>query len=350
MARSGHYHINYKQEITILNTVNRKLFTTMGIIFSLVLPLLIGNYWLNTLNFALIAVIGALGLNILTGLTGLISIGHGAFVAIGAYVAAILSSYGFSFIFVFFLTAIITMLFGLIVGLPALRLEGLYLAVSTFVFHFIILYVIAKLSNFTGGHNGMSIAKPVIGSWVINTQIEFYYLIIPFIIVLMIFASNIKFRSKLGRALVAIRDSDVAATTMGINLIKYKVLAFGISSFYAGIAGCLFAYLVGFISPDHFGIEMSIGYLAMLIAGGMGTIPGAVIGALFISILPEALRMGVNFFNDLIPQLTSIFALLSQSVYGLIIILFLMYEPKGLYGIWQNIKEKMNAFPYRHSK
>ncbi|WP_099363557.1 branched-chain amino acid ABC transporter permease [Fredinandcohnia onubensis] len=350
MARSGNFHINYRQEITLLNTVNRKLYVTLAIILSLGLPLFLGNYWLNTLNFALIAVIGALGLNILTGLTGLISIGHGAFVAIGAYVAAILSSYGFSFILVLFLTAIITMLFGFIVGLPALRLEGLYLAVSTFVFHFIVLYVIAKLSNFTGGHNGMSITKPVIGSWVVNTQLEFYFLIIPFVIGLIILAINIKFRSKLGRALVAIRDSDVAAATMGINLIKYKVLAFGISSFYAGIAGCLFAYLVGFISPDHFSIEMSIGYLAMLIAGGMGTIPGAVIGALFISILPEGLRMAVNFFNDLVPQLTSMFALLSQSVYGLIIILFLMFEPKGLYGIWKNIKGKFDSFPYKHSE
>ncbi len=303
-----------------------------------------GNYLLYIINLTVIAAIIALGMNLLLGSAGLISLGHAGFVAVGAYTAGIFAEHlAFPFWMTVTLAGLITGAIGVVVGLPALRLKGLYLGLATLAFHFIAVHIIEHWEDVTGGANGLMVPRPALGSFVFDTDLTFFYIATPLALLLGLGMANV-LRSRFGRALVAIRDSDVAAEAVGVNLARYKTLAFGISAAYAGVAGSLLAHYLGYISPDHFTIMLSIEYVVMIIVGGVGSVLGAVLGAIFITLLPEGMRFAEEALRAPFPHL--VFPDLRALVMGLVLILFIAFEPEGLAGRWRKIREYWTTWPF----
>ncbi len=349
---SGYFNTNYRDEIKIFQTRFVKFWLGLFALFLVLFPYLADSYLIYLINISMISIIAALGLNILTGYTGQISLGHAAFLAIGAYTSGILTTkLGISFWFALPAAGFFAAFFGFLVGIPALRLKGLYLIMATMAFSFIIQHVLIRWDSLTSGLSGLSVPYPRIGSFVIDDDRRYYYLILVVTVIAVAFARNL-FRTKVGRAFIAIRDQDVAAKVMGINLTKYKVLSFVISSFYAGIAGSLYAHYITNITPEHFSLMLSIEYIAMIIVGGMGSILGSIYGAPFIILLPEGLKILADFLSESFPLIDRVvansFFEIKNGAYGLIIILFLIFEPKGLYGRWQTIKTYWTTWPYTY--
>ena len=303
-----------------------------------------GNYLLYLVNLTAIAAIVAMGMNLLLGCAGLISLGHAAFLAVGAYTAAILANrLGFPVWMTVALSGLVTGGIGVIVGLPALRIKGLYLGLATLAFQFITDHVIVHAETLTGGANGMIVPAPTLGSFAFDTDLRFYYIAAPLALLLGLAMVNLQ-RSRFGRALVAIRDSDVAAEAVGVNLARYKTLAFGVSAAYAGVAGSLLAHYLGYIGPDHFTVMKSIEYVVMIIVGGPGSILGSLLGAIFVTWLPEVMRFGEEALRSFFPHL--VFPDLRAIAMGLVLILFIAFEPEGLAGRWRKIREYWTTWPF----
>ncbi len=333
---------NYYEDIRYFDESYKRVLMVVFIAFLMTIPFLAEGYLIFTLNVILINIIITVGFNILMGYTGLFSLGHAAFMAIGAYSSVLLyGSVGFPYWLCLILSGIIAMLAGMIIAIPALRLHGIYLAIATMSFAFIIEEIIVRWESLTHGLDGIATEDPSFGSLVLSTDQEKYYLILFITILLTCLAKNIV-RSNFGRAFAAIRDNDVAAETMGINLAKYKIIAFGISAFYAGVGGSLFAHLVGYISPENFGLLISIGFLVMVTVGGPASIRGSILGALLISFLPEGIRLIKDFFPSEVVNMAG----LQGIAYGAIIIGFIMFEPQGLNGIWLKLKLSWSTFPF----
>ncbi|HOP47104.1 MAG TPA: branched-chain amino acid ABC transporter permease [Desulfobacteraceae bacterium] len=345
--RSGDYHTTYKEEIAILQTSFVKVWVGLFIVALISFVSVADNYFIYIVNLCAIATIGSLGLNILTGLTGQISIGHAAFLAIGAYSSAILVKNGFPLLLSLPISGFIATACGFVVGIPSLRLRGLYLAITTFAFGYIVEHVANMWVSLTNGANGMMVQPASILGVNFDTDRSFFFLVFPITILAVLFGRNM-IRSKMGRAWVAIRDRDLAAETMGIGLSRYKLYAFAVSSFYAGIAGALYAHYMQFIGPTHFELYLSVQYLAMIIIGGLGSILGSIFGAVFMTILPELLKYLPDIFRESWPLIIERFADINLMLYGLIIMLFVIIEPKGLYGIWNNTKVYWRMWPYMH--
>jgi branched-chain amino acid transport system permease protein len=296
------------------------------------------SYWMDVINRIGIAIIGAIGLNILTGYTGQISLGNAAFLAVGAYTTAYLGGHtSLPFLVVIPLSGITTAVAGMIFGIPSLRLKGLYLAMATLAAHFIIEFGATHWNAVTGGVAGVSVTPAAAMGRALDSDSRLFYLIFALVFLLGFFAKNL-FRTKVGKAFLAIRDREVSAESMGVSLFKYKLMSFGISSFYVGVAGSLLAYQARYISPENFPIQLAIDYLAMIIIGGMGSILGSVLGAIFITGLPELLRLGASGMSDAFPALVGLFASLKLGAFGLAIVLFLVFEPDGLASRWRKIK------------
>jgi branched-chain amino acid transport system permease protein len=313
----------------------------------IVCPFFLSRYQLSILNEMGIAVIGALGLNLLVGYTGQISLCHGGFLAIGAYTTALVSDkFGLPFLITLPLSGIMAALLGMIVGVPALRLKGLYLALGTLAFGFIIDYVLFHW-DLTQGDMGMAVKRISLGGFVIRTESQFFYFIVLIVALATLCAKNIT-RSKIGRNFVAIRDRDVAAEAMGIALAKHKVMAFGISSFYAGIAGALLAHYLKWIVPGAFGLSLSIAYIAMVILGGLGTILGSVLGAVLITGIPHVIVYATDLVKDAYPVLGGLIVDLKLGIFGLIVVLALLFEPQGLAGIYRRSKLYWKTWPFRY--
>ncbi len=328
---------------------NRWVKVWTGILFFLMLvsPAFLSRYQLSFLNEMGIAVIGALGLNLLIGFTGQISLGHGAFLAIGAYTTALLTGKaGLPFILSLPLSGLSAALLGMIVGIPSLRLKGLYLALGTLAFGFIIEYIIFHW-DLTQGDMGMSVKRIGIGNWMLKTERQFFYFIMVFTVFSVFITKNIA-RSKIGRSFIAIRDRDTAAEAMGVPLAKYKIMAFGISSFYAGIAGCLWAHYHRWIVPGSFDVSLSIAYIAMIVLGGLGTVLGSVFGAILITGIP----IGIIYITDLLktsfPALSGMIVDFKLGIFGIIIVATLLLEPRGLVGIYHRIKVYWKTWPYKY--
>ncbi len=239
--------------------------------------------WQTLIGFA---IIGAVGLNLLTGFTGQISLGHAAFIGVGGYATAILiTRVGIPFWFALPAAGLISAAVGLIIGIPSLRVKGLYLVIATLAAQFILEYVFMHWESMTRGIRGINVPPPSLGGFVFDTEKSFYFLTLFLVILGVGFARNLV-RTKWGRAFVAIRDRDLAAEIMGINLFRYKLVAFGLSSFYAGIAGGLWANFMKVVTPEHFPFSLSIQYLAMIIVGGLGSVLGSIMGAIFMTLGP----------------------------------------------------------------
>jgi branched-chain amino acid transport system permease protein len=347
-VKCGGFRVSYRSDERIFDTA----WPVVGLLVLLaalaVVPRVATTYWLDVLNRIGIAIIGALGLNILVGFTGQISIGHAAFLAVGAYSTAILeANAGLPFYLAIPLAALITSGFGLIFGIPSLRLKGLYLAIATLAAHFITTYGIVHWERMTKGVLGFMVPPAVIFGVPLDSDARVFYLIFALVVPATLFTRNL-FRTRVGRAFIAIRDRDVAASVMGVSLLRYKLLAFVISSFYAGVAGGLMAHHSRILFPDSFTLLVAIDYLAMIIIGGLGSILGSIYGAIFMTLLPEVLKLTATSLTGIYPQAFGVIASARDVVFGLAVILFLMYEPQGLARIWTRARSYWQLWPYSY--
>ncbi len=315
------------------------------------IPLLTDQYWMGSLIIPfLIFSLSALGLNFLTGYAGQLSLGHAAFMGIGAYGAVILyGRYGVPLIPSLLGGGLISAFVGALFGLPALRIKGFYLAVSTLAAQFIIEWVITHVKWIGGGVYATIDTPPlVIVGWYIDTPVEKYYLTLAIVVALTVFAKNLT-RSRVGRAWMAIRDRDIAAEIMGISLFRYKLLAFSVSSFYAGVAGGLmsFTYYAA-ANIEEFNLLLSFRLLGMIIIGGMGSILGSFLGAGFIVLLPIFINQLLGGFGKVAGRLvtTDLLANTELMVFGALIVFFLIVEPLGLARLWQTFKSYLRLWPF----
>jgi len=303
-----------------------------------------GDYMVYLLNLTGIWIVVALVLNLLTGCTGLVSFGHAALVSVGAYTAGVLVvRHGIPFWVAIPAAVLVTALIGIIIGLPALRMKGAYLALATLAAQFIIEHVIVRWESLTGGASGLALPEPGLGPFSLDTPERFYYVVAGTVVALAFGIANIM-RSRLGRALLAVRDSEIAAETMGVNLARYKALAFGISAGYAGAAGGLYACYISYISPESFTFIRSIEFVLMIVIGGLGSILGSLLGAMFVTLLPELIRSLEGTLRSAYPQL--LFPDLKNMVLGLALILMIAFRPDGLAGLWRQIKRYWTTWPF----
>ena len=306
------------------------------------------RYYLYVLNVAGIYMILTVGLDLLSGYTGLISLGQAAFLAIGAYASAILvDQLGVPFAASLFLSPLIAGLAGLVIGFPALRISGMYLALTTMGFGFIVHRLIIALRTWTQGAGGLAVSPPELFGYVLKSDTESYYLIYTFVVLAVIGGRRMA-RSKIGRAFTAIRDSEPAAEAAGINLSKYKLLSFFVSGWFAGLAGVLFAHTSRFVSTDHFSMLLSISFIVMVLVGGVGSIYGAVLGTLFIVLLdnlfvPQAKDWIAGFIKVEVGEVQAL-------LFGLTMFLFILFQPQGLYGMWLKIRIYWKLFPFNPKK
>jgi branched-chain amino acid transport system permease protein len=310
-------------------------------LFLLAAPWILGEYMLAQMTFILIYSIAGLGLMLLAGFTGQFSIGHAAFLGVGAYTQAVLTGMGWPFPVALAVAAGLSAAVGVVVGLPALRVKGIYLGIATLSFGFIVEEVFARWESVTGGNAGKSVGSPDIFGWKADTGDSFYFLCLAITVLCTLGVINL-LRSSTGRAFVAIRDSEISAQSMGINLAYYKTLSFAISAALAGVGGALYAHQIRFLSPDQFNIIQSIDLLLMVVIGGLGFIHGAFLGAIFLIGLPQGISAVKDFLPDAIGQAPG----LKSVIYGAVLIAFVMFEPMGLYGRWLKIRTYLQLFPF----
>jgi branched-chain amino acid transport system permease protein len=336
---------NYYQDIRLFRYRSTFLWYLALVVGLLLVPIGLNDYILSQLTFVGIYSIASVGLMLLTGYTGQISLGHAAFFAIGSYTAAILTTSGSPFLLALPAAGTLAALVGIVIGLPALRLTGLYLAIATMGFSFIVEEVLVRWESMTRGNMGMYLLPPSVGPVSFDSERSYFYLALVCLILTVLAARNI-LRSPTGRALIAIRDSEVAAQTMGIDLAKYKTMAFAISAFFTGIAGALYAHKMLFINPESFTILVSIELLVMVIIGGLGSLHGAVYGAAFVIFLPQLIIQTKGYLPHFLRDQTG----LEPALYGLMIILFILFEPMGLYGRWLKLRFYFEMFPLYKSE
>jgi branched-chain amino acid transport system permease protein len=346
---SGTFNQNYGQDMAIFRTRAQWIMLIAFLVFLFVCPPFLSNTILTVLIIIGITVIAVLGLSILTGYCGQISIGHAGFMAVGAYTSGILTAkLGFSFWAALPCSAIGAGLVGLIFGLPSLKIKGFYLIMATIAAQFIIIWVILQFQNVTGGANGLAVPRPEIGGFVIKSKGSYFYLVLIIACLATFLAKNIV-RTRVGRAFIAIRDNDLAAEVMGINLWSYKLLAFFIGCAYAGVAGSLLVHYIAFASVDQFPFINSVLYLGMLIVGGMGSITGAIFGTVFLKLLDQLVTISGPVLAATFPAIAAqAAASLSLIMRGLIIIIFLIFEPRGLAHRWEMVKAYYRLWPFSY--
>jgi branched-chain amino acid transport system permease protein len=341
----GVYHPTYADDMALRTTPASRIRLAIVLLGALLFPFVASDYAVGEANRLGIAIIGALGLNILVGFTGQISIAQGAFMAIGGYTTAIMTvNYGLPFWLSLPTAGLMTAAIGAVFGIPSLRLKGLYLLIATLAAQVIVEWLILHLVWLTKGSSGIyGIKPPAFGPLEFSDRRAFYFLMLTLVIIAVLFAANL-FRTRIGRAFVAIRDQDIAASVIGVDLFRYKLLAFGVSSFYVGIAGALQAHDRLIVSPEYFNITVSIEFLGMIIIGGLGSLSGAIYGAAFIRLLPAALSMltaAIGFAGANV-------GVLQQAVFGLAIVGFLIFEPYGIAKIWRDVKDYFRLWPFSY--
>ena len=350
---SGEYKTDYKRDMTLYALpISRFAVGLMVLLFFVAAPLLMSEYQLTLLSLVAIAVVGALGLNILVGYAGQLSIGHAAFMSVGAYTAAnLVTKLDMPFLLTLPAGGLMAAAVGLIVGIPSLRIKGIYLAIATLAAQFIIEWIINHSPSISGGvQASIEINRPTILGWKLDQAVELYLFLVTIAAIAIVCTQNLV-RSRIGRAFIAIRDQDIAAEIIGISVFKYKLYAFGISSFYAGVTGVLYTYYLGIASYEQFTLVVSIDYLAMIIIGGLGSILGSVLGAFFITLLPIGIRLFMENIGSLFLEPEALASIISQMrliVFGSLIIIFLIMEPEGLNRLWINIRNYFRVWPFSY--
>jgi branched-chain amino acid transport system permease protein len=345
----GIRNFSYSGDMAIVRTKTQWVFVAGLLALLFTAPLYLNHYWLSVSNIIGITIIAAVGLNILVGFCGQLSIGHVGFIAVGAYTSAILTHrFGAPFLVGLVSAGVVAGLVGIIFGLPSIRVKGFYLAITTIAAQFIIIWVIEHW-NLTGGFQGLTVPLASIGGLVFASESSLFYLIIVITIICVLVGINLS-RTKVGRAFIAVRDNDLAAEVMGINLLYYKLLAFFIGCFFAGIAGSLYAHYTGSLNPEQFSFTESILYVGMIIIGGLGTNLGPILGVIFIRILQQVL------LGNVVPWLEHTFTMfppgfasgVAPMLFGLVIVLFLVLEPRGIAHRWSLLKAAYRLWPFSY--
>ncbi|MES2584345.1 MAG: branched-chain amino acid ABC transporter permease [Pseudomonadota bacterium] len=335
------FKTDYGQDINLAKHGGHVFWYSLLMVFLLAAPWLLTEYSLAQLNLVLIYAIAGLGLMLLAGFTGQFSLGHAAFLGVGAYTQAYLTGIGMPFLLSLGVSGLLSALIGIVVGLPALRLKGIYLGMATLSFGFIIEEVFARWESVTGGNAGKSVAGVNLFGYDIGSGEGFYFVCLVVTVACTLGILNL-LRSPTGRAFVAIRDSEISAQSMGIHLAYYKTLSFSISAALAGFAGALYAHNLRFISPDQFNLLQSIDLLLMIVIGGLGSVHGVFLGAVFLIILPQGISAMKGFLPEFIGQAPG----LKSVIYGSVLIAFVLFEPMGLYGRWLKVRTYLQMFPF----
>ena len=349
---SGDFRTSYAADTTIFPTRTGRNFAIAGIAALCFAPQLFSEYWLSISIQIGIFSIAALGLNILVGFTGQISIGHAAFFLFGAFTSAYISNnFPIPVFFAIPLAGVVTALVGLIFGVPAARLKGLYLVIATLAAQYILLDFFSRAEWFTGGSVPASAEPFSIFGYSMRGDKKYFYVVLAYVVVCYLLVTNL-IRSRDGRALIAVRDHYLSAEIMGINLTKYRTLSFGLAAFFAGVGGALYAHYNQVVSNEGFGIDRSIIFLAMIIIGGLGSVSGTLMGTAFMVLLPESMEwLSVALRGSPIDQFLGLknnIAFLREMAIGIIIIVFLVFEPDGLAHRWRRIKAYWKLYPFSH--
>lgn len=351
---------SYEDDQKLFPDLWHKIGLVVAIVFVVVFPFVASAKWLTVGNLALVAIVGSVGMMILTGFAGQISLGHAAFLAIGAYTCAVLGdALALPFWLCIPIAGVNAALVGLAIGPFALRLRGLYLAIVTLGLLFLVAHTLHSFPELTGGSSGIAVemlwgfgaesssfhSTWSLGPIELTSERKLYFLFV-LLASLTAFASKNIQRSDLGRAMIAVRDHDLAASVLGVNPARTKIVAFGISSFFAGIAGAMFAYQQQYITIEPpFDLNMSVNYIAMVVIGGVGTTFGAVAGALAFTVVSPIAQV-VGEWIPFVSQLSS--AQQSTLLFAILVCFFLVFEPLGILGIWLKIKRYFSAWPFRY--
>jgi branched-chain amino acid transport system permease protein len=356
------FKTSYNQDIRIFRDKVDIFWYGLLAVAVLALPLLMDEYYVGETAWVFIYGICGVSLMVLVGYTGLVSLGHAAFLGIGAYAHAYFIQHGIPWVAAILLAVALTTACGLIVGLPALRMTGIYLTIATLAFAVIIQEVFSRWESVTHGFAGMKVDKPIIFGFEFATDRSFYYLCLFFLVVVLWATRNL-LRAPTGRAWIAMRDSEIAAQSMGVHLAIYKSMAFAYSAGVMGLAGALFAHKIAFLAPDIFTILLSIQFLLLVIVGGLGSLHGAVFGAIFVALLPPLIAILRDSIPDSMAALakgsglafigkvgTAVGDFLAKpgveaGIFGLILVLVILLEPLGMYGRWLKIKLFFSTFP-----
>jgi len=356
------FKTSYHQDIRVFRDKVDGFWYGLLALAVLVLPALLDDYSVGEVSWVFIYGICGVSLMVLVGYTGLVSLGHAAFLGIGAYAHAFFIMHGAPWIVAVVMAVAITTACGLIVGLPALRMTGIYLAIATLAFSVIIQEVFSRWESVTHGFAGMKVDVPVIFGVAFDDGRSFYFLCLFFLVIVLWLTRNL-LRAPTGRAWIAIRDSEIAAQSLGVNLAIYKSMAFAYSAALMGLAGALFAHKIGYLAPDIFTILLSIQFLLLVIIGGLGSLHGAIFGAIFVALLPPLIAILRDSIPDSMSQLAqdtgfAPLGLLGNAIgeflrkpgveagiFGLILVLVILLEPLGMYGRWLKIKLFFSTFP-----
>ena len=358
----GDYHQNYVQDHAWFQTkfIKGKMIVLMAILF-VGLPLISDSYMLSVWNMVGFTILGALGVQLLIGYCGQLTLGHAAFIAVGAYTSTLLIlefpwpqfliDWGVAYPISIIAAAIVAGLWSVLFGLPSARVKGFYLILTTMAAQFITVdFVLTQYVSQIGGR-GQAFSLPPgtikYGPWVIDTELKTYYMMIVLVLLCTILMANL-LRSRVGRAWVAIRDNDISAEVMGINVFKYKLLAFFAAGFLGGIAGSYWISTLAAISPEHFPWFLSLWLVGVILIGGVGSIHGAIFGSIFMVVVMEALQLAVMPLADTFPKLLIDFLFIKEAAFGLAICVFLIYEPNGLAYRWWQIKNYFNLWPFSY--
>ena len=331
---------NYGQDVNLFLHGGQGFWYGLLLAVVLLAPLALDTFYLGEFALVFIWAIAGTGLMLLVGYTGLVSLGHAAFLAIGAYAHTYFLTQGVPFVLSVPLATMFCAVVGYIVGLPALRMTGIYFAIATLAFERISAFVIEHWEAVTGGHFGIRVPDATVLGSNVDGPVGFYYICLGVLIVSLLATMNL-LRSPTGRAFIAVRDSEVSAQSMGINLARTKGTAFALSAAFTGLAGSLFAHKIGYLAPDAFTVQTSIQLLLMVVVGGLGSMQGIVYGAIFLGLLPQA----IAFARDVLPQRIAEIPGLEPGIFGLILMLFLIFEPLGIHGRWVKIRSWFDEFP-----
>ena len=334
------FKTRYEQDVDLVKHNGQRIWFGLLAIAVLLAPLALDTFYLGELSLLYIYAIAGIGLMLLVGYTGLVSLGHAAFLALGAYAHAILLAHGVPFVLSLVMASVFCAFIGGIIGIPAMRMTGIYLAIATLAFAFIVEHSLAHMEGLTGGFRGMPVERPQIFGVDLGGTVAFYFVCLLVLIGSLLVALNL-LRGPTGRAFIGIRDSEISAQSMGIDLARTKSLAFAISAGFTGLAGGLFAHKLGYLAPDAFTLLTSIQLLLMVVVGGLGSLHGVIFGAIFIVLLPQ----GIAIARDTLPPVIGQMPGLEPGLFGLILVLFLIFEPLGIYGRWRKIRHFFEDFP-----
>ena len=336
------FRTDYRQDLALWRHRGDLFWYGLLLVVLLLIPAVLGEFYVGEMGGVFVFAVAGVGMMLLAGYTGLISLGNAAFLGIGAYTNSILLAHNVPFLISLPASGAFTALFGIAIGLPTLRMSGLYLAIATLAFGSIVGTVFQKWNAVTGGFDGFAVPTPYVFGIPVESSTGVYYVSLAVLLFVLWISVNL-LRSPLGRAMVAIRDSEISAQSMGIHLARYKAFAFAISAGITGLAGALFAHYVHFLAPDSFDVLLSVQFVTIVFVGGLGSLHGAILGAIFVRLLPQFIAI----IRDDLPYGIGRMPGLEPSLYGLVLVVVILFEPGGIYGRWLKMKHWFQAYPFK---